>query len=282
MPHTRTEIAPSAEALAARVPDGASVALVKDPHVPMAVIRALIARGAKDLHLITIPTASLAADALIGAGCVGTVETSGISLGEFGPAPFFVEAVKAGTIRLKDATCPAVLSAVIAGQKGIPFIPMRGVIGSDLLAARPDWKVIPNPFAPEGEEDPILLLPAIVPDVALIHVALADEAGNLWLGDRHETKSAAQAARRVLATAERIVPGDLRRDPDKAPNLVRAIHVEAVAEAPGGSWPLASPPDYGQDADAIRAYAAAARDAARGGAADWLATIEPRRAEAAE
>lgn len=282
MPQGRPEIAGSAAALAARVPDGASVALVKEPHVPMDVIRALIDRGARDLHLITIPTASLAADALIGAGCVGTVETSGVSLGEFGPAPFFVEAVKAGTIRLKDATCPAVLSAVIAGQKGIPFIPMRGVVGSDLLAARPDWKVIPNPFAPEGREDPILVLPAIVPDVALLHVSLADEAGNLWIGDRHETKSVAQAARRVLATAERIVPGDLRRDPDKAPNLVRALHVEALAEAPGGAWPHSAPPDYGRDADAFRAYAAAARDAARGGASDWLGTILPRPAEAAE
>ena len=270
------------EALAARIPDGASVALMKEPHVPMAAIRALIARGAKDLHLVTVPTSSLAADALIGAGCVATVETSGVSLGEHGPAPFFVEAVKAGAIALKDATCPAVHSALLAGMKGVPFMPMRGVIGSDLLEARPDWKVIDNPFAPEGERDPILLLPALTPDVALLHVPLADTEGNLWIGDRHETKIAAQAARRVLATAERIVEGDLRHDPDKAPNLIRAIHVEAIAEAPGGAWPLAAPPDYGADHDALRAYAAAARETAKGGASDWLEIITPRPAKAAE
>jgi glutaconate CoA-transferase subunit A len=267
--------------LAARVPDGAQVAVVKEPHAPMALVRALIARGARDLHLVTTPTSGLLADALIGAGCVRVVETSGVSLGEFGPAPFFAEAVKSGAVKIRDATCPAVYAALQAGEKGIPFMPIRGIIGSDILEARKeDWRVIDNPFEENG--DPIVLLRALRPDVALLHVPEADRHGNAWVGARHEFKTLAHAAMRTLVTAERIVEGNLVEDPAKAPNLVTAIYVEAVAEAPGGAWPLAAPPAYGLDADAVRAYAVAAKTAARGGEADWLSVLTPAHREAAE
>ncbi len=107
----------------------------------MAATRALIRRGVKRLHLVALPTSSLQADLLIGAGCVETIETSAVSLGEFGPAPRFTAAVMAGTIRIKDATCPALHAAFQAAEKGVPFMPLRGLIGSDVLAHRPDWKV---------------------------------------------------------------------------------------------------------------------------------------------
>lgn len=267
--------------LAARIPDGACLAIAKDPWTPMALVRALIDRGARDLHVVTVPTGGLAPDALIGAGCVATIETSGVSLGEFGPAPFFGEAVKAGTVRLKDATCPAVYAALQAGEKGIPFIPIRGIIGSDILAARSeDWKVIDNPF--EGG-DPIVALRAIRPDVAVIHAALADRHGNVWVDGRHELKIMAHAALRTLVTAEEIVDGNLAEDPAKAANLISSHYIEAVAEAPAGAWPLAATPAYGIDAEAVRAYASAARQAARsGGGSEWLSTITTRRLEAAE
>ena len=86
------------------------------------------------------------ADLLIGAGCVETLETSAVSLGEFGPAPRFTAAILAGTIRMRDATCPALHAQFQAAEKGVPFMPLRGLIGSDVLAHRPDWKIIDNPF----------------------------------------------------------------------------------------------------------------------------------------
>ena len=86
------------------------------------------------------------ADLLIGAGCVETLETSAVSLGEFGLAPRFTAAILAGSIRMKDATCPALHAGFQAAEKGVPFMPLRGLIGSDVLAHRPDWKVIDNPF----------------------------------------------------------------------------------------------------------------------------------------
>src|SRR6202167_4763958 len=92
------------EALAP-IADGAMLAVPRETSgVAMAATRGLIRRGVKRLHLVTLPTSSLQADLLIGAGCVATLETSAISLGEFGPAPRFNAAVLAGTIRMRDAT----------------------------------------------------------------------------------------------------------------------------------------------------------------------------------
>src|SRR5688572_5541345 len=101
--------------------------------VAMEATRALIRRGIKHLHLVTMPTSSLQADLLIGAGCVDILETSAVSLGEFGPAPRFTAAVLAGTLQVKDATCPALHAALQASEQGLPFMPLRGLIGSDIL-----------------------------------------------------------------------------------------------------------------------------------------------------
>src|SRR5581483_7763949 len=154
------------EALAP-IADGCVLAVPRETSgVAMAATRTLIRRGIKHLHLVTLPTSSLQADLLIGADCVATLETSAVSLGEFGPAPRFSAAVTAGTIDMKDATCPALHAALQAAEKGVPFMPLRGLIGSDVLKYRDDWRVIDNPF---GNNDPVVLLPALKPDVALIH-----------------------------------------------------------------------------------------------------------------
>lgn len=248
--------------LAARVANGAQVAIAKEPLDPVALVRAVLARGARDLHLVTVPTGSYLADLMIGAGAVATVETSGISLGEQGAAPRFNKAVREGRITLRDATCPAVYAALQAGEKGLPFMPMRGLIGSDLLEQRPDWRVIENPFA---DNDPIVALKAIRPDVALMHVPLADRHGNLWVGARAELKTLAHAAHATLATTEEIYDGNLMDDPWLAQNVVPAIYVEALAHVPRGAWPLACPKPggglyYEKDTAHIATYARIARD----------------------
>src|SRR5271166_6595256 len=134
------------EALAP-ISDGCVLAVPRESSgVPMAATRALIRRGVRRLHLVTLPTSTLQADLLIGSGCVETLETSAVSLGEFGPAPRFTAAILAGTIRMRDATCPALHAQFQAAEKGVPFMPLRGLIGSDLMTYRPDWKVIDNPF----------------------------------------------------------------------------------------------------------------------------------------
>src|ERR1700761_1060713 len=135
----------------APIADGAMLAVPRESSgVPMAATRALIRRGVKDLHLVTLPTSSLQADLLIGAGCLATLETSAVSLGEFGPAPRFTAAILAGSIRMLDATCPALHAQFQAAEKGVPFMPLRGLLGSDVLARRVDWKVVDNPFGQES------------------------------------------------------------------------------------------------------------------------------------
>ena len=189
---------PSVAALAAQIPDGALVAMPPDNSLPsVALAKALIRKGARRLRLLGVPVSGFATDILIGAGCVAEVETSAVSLGEAGFAPRFSAALKAGRITVRDATCPAIHTMLQASEKGVPFMPLRGIIGSDILANRPDWKVIGNPFATEGE-DPIVLLPAKQPDFAVFHAAMADSEGNVWLGRRRECATIAHASKAAL------------------------------------------------------------------------------------
>ena len=246
--------------LAALVPDGCDLAIVKDDTgTPTELVRALLRRGAKDLRLLTIPTGGYPADILIGAGCVARVETSGISLGEFGGAPRFMDAVRHAKITIRDATCPAVYAALQAGEKGLPFIPIRGILGSDVAANRADWKIIDNPLADGNAADPVLILPAINPDVVLLHVEKADRFGNAWIGRTGEKAIAAHAARATLITAEEIVDEDLMATEEIAAGCIAGMYVDAIAQAKQGCWPLGFARMYPRDDTHMQHYAKAAR-----------------------
>jgi glutaconate CoA-transferase, subunit A len=238
--------------LVAGVPDDAKIAVVKDEcGVAMEITRALIRKGVNRLHIVTVPTSGLQTDLLVGAGLVETVETSAITLGEFGAPPNFVRAVKAGSIRLKDATCPAVYAGLQAAEKGIPFMPMRGLIGSDIEGHRDEFKIIDNPFA---DDDPIIALPAIQPDIALVHAPLADRHGNVWVGRERALLTMAHAAKETLATAEEIIDGSLLEDEKLAPGCIPSLYVSGIAQAEKGSWPMSLPGRYGIDAEHMALY----------------------------
>jgi glutaconate CoA-transferase subunit A len=246
------------EALAP-ITDGCVLAVAREVSgVAMAATRALIRRGVKRLHLIALPTSSLQADLLVGAGCIETLETSAVSLGEFGPAPRFTAAVTSGTIRMHDTTCPALHAAFQASEKGVPFMPLRGLIGSDVLAHRRDWKVVDNPF---GKDDPIVLLPAIKPDVALFHAPLADRDGNVWIGRDRELATMAHAAAKTVVTVEKLHDGNLFDDPVLAAGTLGGFYVETVAVAPQGAWPLGLADHYPADAAHLADYARVASTA---------------------
>ena len=258
--------------LAARVPDGASLSVQKgdERDVPMALAHALIRRGVRGLHLVTLPTAAYPAsgmmvDLLIGAGCVDAVETSGISLHELGAAPRFTQAVKAGRLKVLDATCPAVYAGLQAGAKGQPFAPLRGLIGSDLLRHRSDYRVIDNPYAPD---DLIVVVPAINVDVAIFHADLADAEGNVWIGRDRDRLLAAHAANRVLVTVDRVVSGCFFDDERVAAGVIPAGCIDAIAVVPGAGLPLTA--DGQLDLAEVRRYQRAAQDDA--GFDDYLRT----------
>lgn len=262
-----TEFLDGPDALVAGVRDGAHLAVVRDgAGAPMAAVRALIRKGVKDLHLVAVPESDMVADLLIGAGCVALYEGSGVSMSEHGPARNFARAVKEGRIALRDSTCPAVYAACQAGEKRIPFIPFRGLIGSDILENRPDWKVIDNPFEPG---DRIVLLPAIVPEVALFHAPLADREGNVWIGLNQECAVLAHAAERTIVTAERIVDGNLLADEARAPGTIPSLYIDALAPAERGAWPKGLEGHYPDDAAHLAEYVEASRS--EEGLAAWLA-----------
>ncbi len=241
--------------------------------VAMAATRALIRAGTGRLHLVAVPQSGLQSDLLIGAGLVETMEAAAVTLGEHGPAPRFTEAVKSASMRMIDATCPAIHAALQASEKGLPFMPLRGILGTDVLAHRPDWRVVDNPY---GNDDPIVLLPAIRPDVALFHCEMVDRAGNLWIGRRRELATMAHAAAMTIATVEEVYDGDLFEDETLAAGTLPAAYVDTVAHVPRGAWPLAMPGYYDKDSSAVAAYAAAAAtaDGFRSWLADHLAMAE--------
>lgn len=254
------------EEMAASVPDGALLALPPDNSLPsVALAKALIRRGAKGLRLLGVPVSGFATDLLIGAGCVVEVQTSAVSLGEAGFAPRFSAAVRAGTLKVVDATCPAIHTMLQAAEKGVPFMPLRGLIGSDILANRPDWQVIEAPFT--GER--IVALPALSPDVAAFHAVMADSVGNVWVGRRRECATLAHASQRVLVTVERVVEGNFLEDERLAPGTINGTYIEAVAVAERGAHPVALLDEYGFDGAHVTNYARAARTEA--GFQEWLA-----------
>ncbi len=234
----------------------------------MAAVRALMHRGVRGLHVVSVPQGGFQLDMLIGAGCVARVEAAAVTLGEHGLAPRFTAAIKAGRIEMRDATCPAIHAGLQAAEKGVPFMPLRGIIGTDLLGVRPDWRVIDNPLA-DGGRDPIVLLPAIRPDVTLFHALKADMHGNVWVGVQRELITMAHASKATLVTVERIERTDFLRDPVLAAGTLPGLYVTAIAEAPNGAWPVGLDNAYPPDTEALAAYAAAA--ATPEGFARWAA-----------
>jgi glutaconate CoA-transferase subunit A len=215
----------------------------------MTVVHALIRANKRQLRLLGVPVLGLAADLLIGAGGVAEVHSSAVSLGEAGLAPRFTEAVEKGLLEVRDATCPAIHTALQAAEKGVPWMPIGGIAGSDLVNARRDWKV----------ENDLVLVPALRPDVALFHARWADEAGNVWVGRRRELATAAHAARAAYVTYEEIRAGDMLEDELLAPGVISSLYVTATARAERGAWPLAVPGVYGVDDLHLSQYAKAAK-----------------------
>jgi len=127
------------------------------------------------------------------------------------------------------------------------------------VAHRDDWQIANNAFA---EDDPILLVKAIRPDVALFHAALADRRGNVWIGVRRELMTAAHAAKATLVTVEEIFEGDpgssrgqdLLADDRWAAGTIPALYISALALARNGAWPVGLRGRYPADAAHLQRY----------------------------
>ena len=150
---------------------------------------------------------------LIGSGGVSEIEAAAVTLCEFGLAPRFSEAVENGSVLSKDSTCPALHAQLQATEKAVPFMPLRGVIGSDIQKHRKDWCVIENPMQSSGiQNEPILLLPAVQLDILVFHASCSDRNGNIQIGRRRELATLAHASKKVFVTVEKILDVDFFDD----------------------------------------------------------------------
>ncbi len=247
-------------ALSMRVPDGAFIALPAEySWVSASFARALIVRGVRDLHVLCVPIGGITVDMLIGAGCVNTIEAAAVSLGEAGLAPRFTDAVQSGSIRVKDSTCPAIHAGLQAAEKGVPFMPLGGLIGSDIEANREDWRVVPDPM--DAGNGPIALVSALKPDFTIFHSPKADRHGNVWIGKRRELVVMAHAAKETLVTVEEIVDEDFLADEATASGTLGNLYVSAIAEVKNGAWPSVLHGVYEADREEIATYAYEAKTA---------------------
>lgn len=217
---------------------------------PMALVRELIRAEVKGLHLVCSGSVGLNADMLVGSGAVDTIELSHVMLGESGLAPRFRRLAEQGAIRTLDHTCPGMSAAISAGAMGIPFIPVRGLLGTDYLQVRDDFKVIADPFEP-GQE--IVVVPAITPDVCIFHAYQADEEGNVIVSRSQNIKQLVQASLINIATVEETVTTD--RLDDSLGARIPSAFLTAVVTAPYGAHPSGCPTYYEADRTALAHYA---------------------------
>ena len=193
---------------------------------PLAMIWALIRAGRRDLHCVRSITSS-EGELLFAAGASRHLLTSWFSLGiVWGVSRIMRAYVESGRARFEEWSHLAIGMRFRAGAMGVPFLPMRSMLGSDVIAQLPDTRVIDCPFT----GDKLVLVPALNPDVALIHVQRCDAFGNAQIdGLPFMDLDLALAANRVILTTERIVSNDqIRRRPDHT--KIPFFAVDAVVE----------------------------------------------------
>ena len=137
---------------------------------------------------------------------------------------------------------------------GVPFMPVRGVIGSDYTKVRTDFRTIKNPYG----DDEILLVPAVSPDVSLVHAFRADRYGNCILNSAVDDALLARASDKVIVSAEEIVETPELKSSQRG-NFVSRVHVSAVVHLPGGASPTSCGTYYREDEAVLLEYLEAAK-----------------------
>lgn len=257
-----------AEAIERLVPDGASVALgtFMEQKIPFSAAHEIIRRQRTDLELVG-PIADIIFDELIGAGAVARCRAAWIGNVMMGSAHCFRRAVEQGVPRpleVVDYSNLTLSMALTAGALGVPYMPTRSTLGSELLERNPGLKRYEPPFG----AGPLVAVEAIRPDVALLPVQRADRYGNSHSWGAHGVSiEAAHAARHVILVAEEIVEEDLvRSDPNR--NLFPGMTVAAVVHEPWACHPAPVQGYYNRDHAFYAEYSAVTRTVA--GFEEWL------------
>ncbi len=253
-----------AEAIQRFVPDGTSIALgtALEALIPFAAGHELIRQHRRHLELIG-PISDILFDQLIGAGCVRRITAAWVGNVSAGLGHNFRRAIEhdipVGRLELEEHSNFSVGLGLLAAAMGVPYLPTRTLLGSDLATRNP--RVHPA-------EPGLLHIHAIQPDVAILHVQRADAEGHAhcW-GNLGISREAGLAAERVILVAEEIVDSAvILSDPNRI--LLPAYRVSAVVHAPGGAHPSPVQGYYGRDHAAYGEYHLASRE--RQGFVDWL------------
>lgn len=258
------------EDLAARVVDGALVAVGGglSSREPLALLRAMLRHGVKGLTVVG-SAHGIDIDLLSGGGAISRSFESYVGFEQdFGMAPNYRRALESGAISVDDSCCYTLVQQLRAAIQGLPFMPMRSVRGTSFLSLHPEYKKMVCPFT--GEE--LLLVPAIEPDVALLHAQYGDAQGNLLIqGPPVADILFAKASRAVLATVEEVVP--TARLAELGGITIPYFYVTAVSEVPFGAHPTACYPFYAYDRRHTALYYEAARKGAGAFSAEYLSVF---------
>lgn len=223
---------------------------------PMAALRELIRQGIKDLKLVG-SAHGIDVDMLCGAGSIAISAESYVGFEQdFGMALNYRRACESGVVKVEDNCCYTLVQQLRAAIQGLPFMPIRSVQGSDFLKLHPEFKSMACPFT--GEH--LVLLPALKPDVALIHAHYADEHGNLHIeGPPVADILFAKAARKVIATVEEIIP---THELATKGVTIPYFYVTAICAVPYGAHPTSCYPRYAYDREHTKLYYQAAKNGA--------------------
>ncbi|MEW6030203.1 MAG: CoA transferase subunit A [Chloroflexota bacterium] len=238
-----TKLIPLSEAISKFVNDGDLVYAAGFTHlIPFAAGHEIIRQRKRDLTLARA-TPDLIYDQMVAAGCARKVIFSYMGNPGVGSLRIVRAALEKGQLEWEEYSHFGMITRLQAGASGLPFLPMNQTGAQDLERANPNIKRIPDPY---GGPD-VIVVPALHPDVAIVHVQRADAEGNahLW-GIIGEQKEAAFAARKVILTAEEIVePEIIRSDPNRT--MIPSIIVSAVCHVPFACHPSYAQGYYDRD-----------------------------------
>jgi glutaconate CoA-transferase subunit A len=217
---------------------------------PISACREIIRQNKKDLSICTF-VGGIEIDMLIGGGCVSEVRASFVGMEVFGMAPYYRKAVETRSIKISEESEASIALGLKCSYLKVPFMPLKGIIGTDFPNVRNDIKQFEDPL---GSGTQLMALPKIDLDVAILHVPYADEFGNgniagaVWLDD-----DMAKTAKKTIITCEKLVEmEDIIRSPGKAQLPMQTTN--AVVKIPFGAHPTSTYPLYTFDALHIQKY----------------------------
>jgi glutaconate CoA-transferase, subunit A len=238
-----SKLLPLSEAVSRNVKDGDTIYAAGFTHlIPYAAGHEIIRQGIQNLVLARA-TPDLIYDQMVAAGCARKVIFSYMGNPGVGSLRIVRGEIEAGNLEWEEYSHFSMISRLQAGATGLPFMPMNPTAAGDLEQANPLYRTVIDPYS--GGE--VVVVPALKPDVAIVHVQRADIQGNahLW-GIIGEQKEAAFAAERVILTTEEIVDEDvIRSDPNRT--LIPGFIVDAVCQVPYCAHPSYTQGYYDRD-----------------------------------